>query len=273
MSDVKPVGSNKAAYKRRQLPAQAGQALTEFLVVALALIPLFLLIPMIAKYQDIGHSTQMASRYAAFEATIRNDAHGAYKTDAKLAEEVRRRYFSNPDAPIKTNDVAGDFKAQQNLFWRDPTDKPLIKNFSDITVASSFSNASDEDIFNLAPPLNPAASKKMGLQTQHIYKTNISVPLIKLPAGIKSYEPFDTVTFTVSRQTSILVDPWTSSGTQQTIDRFSPVAVVYRELAPLEPMVAFLMPALDPLGSPSPKLGQLDFWKDVVPVDRLKPRP
>ena len=90
MSDVKPVGSSKAAYKRRQLPAQAGQALTEFLVVALALIPLFLLIPMIAKYQDIGHSTQMASRYAAFEATIRNDAHGAFKTDANAAKRASR---------------------------------------------------------------------------------------------------------------------------------------------------------------------------------------
>lgn len=44
---------------------QRGQALTEFLVISVAMVPLFLLMPVIAKYQDVSHSTQMASRYSA----------------------------------------------------------------------------------------------------------------------------------------------------------------------------------------------------------------
>jgi hypothetical protein len=56
-----------------------GQALTEFLLVSLALIPLFLLLPMIGKYQDINHATQMASRYAAFDAILRNDSQNSWK--------------------------------------------------------------------------------------------------------------------------------------------------------------------------------------------------
>ena len=46
--------------------SQQGQALTEFLVASLVVVPLFLLIPMIGKYQDMAHNTLMASRYVAF---------------------------------------------------------------------------------------------------------------------------------------------------------------------------------------------------------------
>ncbi len=75
--------------------AQGGQALTEFLVVALVIVPLFLLIPLIAKYQDISNSTQLASRYVAFEATQFNDKVNAFKSETVLADEVRRRFYSN----------------------------------------------------------------------------------------------------------------------------------------------------------------------------------
>ena len=36
-----------------------GQALTEFLVISLVLIPLFLLLPVIGKYQDISHASRL----------------------------------------------------------------------------------------------------------------------------------------------------------------------------------------------------------------------
>lgn len=88
---------NRARYPRRQ----AGQALVEFLAMAAPLLGLFLLMPMIGKYQDIAHATQMASRYAAFDATVHNDAAGSSKPPAQLAAEVRRRYFSRPDAPSR----------------------------------------------------------------------------------------------------------------------------------------------------------------------------
>ena len=113
-----------------------GQALTEFLVLALALVPLFLLMTVIAKYQDIAHSVQMASRYVAFEATTRNAAASIWKPPAQLAQDVQRRFFSNPDAPVKTNDAAGNFEAHQNLFWRNHQGDTLIKNFErDVQVS------------------------------------------------------------------------------------------------------------------------------------------
>ena len=72
---------------------QRGQALLEFLVIAAALVPLFLMLPMIAKYQDIAHSTLIASRYAAFDDMVRNAAQNKQKPIEQLQDEVRRRFL------------------------------------------------------------------------------------------------------------------------------------------------------------------------------------
>ena len=106
--------------------AEGAQALAEFL--ALALVPFFLLLPMIAKYQDIAHAAEMAGRYVAFDATVRNEATGGWKSADQLAGEVQRSSFSNPAAPIKTRDTPGDFKTHHNLFLRDPLDNAPIAN-------------------------------------------------------------------------------------------------------------------------------------------------
>jgi hypothetical protein len=55
------------------IKTQHGQALVEFLVASMAIVPLFFLIPVIIKYQGINNSTQLASRYVAFDAMHRND--------------------------------------------------------------------------------------------------------------------------------------------------------------------------------------------------------
>ena len=52
----------------------AGQSAVEFLVLALALLPLFLLLPLLGKYLDLGHATEHAARYVAFESAIAGPA-------------------------------------------------------------------------------------------------------------------------------------------------------------------------------------------------------
>lgn len=183
---------NRARYPRRQ----AGQALVEFLAMAAPLLGLFLLMPMIGKYQDIAHATQMASRYAAFDATVHNDAAGSSKQPDQLAAEVRRRYFSRPDAPIKTGDTAGDFDAHRNPLWTDPAGNPLIPRFSTISVSfgesqstahsNAFKASRDGVPFRIVPL---ASHTQLDLRAQGIYRANISVPLANLPAGIQSYPP------------------------------------------------------------------------------------
>jgi hypothetical protein len=257
---------------------QQGQALTEFLVAAVAIIPLFLLIPLIAKYQDINHTTQAASRYAAFEAMTRNDSVSTWKTPSQLADEVRRRFFSNPDAPIKTNDVAGDFQAHQNLFWRGPRNEPLIKEIrNDVQVSfgqsnstnhsGGFSGASDGTPFILRSQLD--------LQARGIYTANVSVALVNMPDGLKFYEPFNQINLRVTRSTSLAIDPWTARSPQQVESKIarSPAVFPVGQLSAVSPIVDGAVTLIElPGGIRGPRLGQLDFWRDVVPEDRLRSR-
>ena len=265
----------------RPRASQHGQALTEFLVTAVALVPLFLLMPLIAKYQDIAHSTQMASRYVAFDAFARNDSVSTWKSESQLADEVRRRFFSNADAPVKTDDVAGDFLANHNLFWRDPNGDVLIQDFGrDVTVsygavgttgtthAAGFIAASDGTPFVLRDAL--------GLVPRGIYTANVSVKLANMPSGLKFFEPFDTIDLSITRGTSVAIDPWTARSPEQIETKIAadPTIFPVGSLAEISPIVNAGVALVDlPGGLSGPKLGQLEFWRDVVPEDRLKARP
>ncbi|MDO9597442.1 MAG: hypothetical protein Q7J47_06960 [Azoarcus sp.] len=245
--------------------------------MALALMPLFLLIPIIAKYQDISHSTQMAARYAAFDATIRNDsAEGAWKSEGQLADEIRRRFFGSSDTPIKTSDVAGDFNAHRNLFWRGPDGQPLLRNFSDVTVSfgsaqgsthnTGFEAVNDMAIFGLL-------ASGLGLGSRGIYTANVSVSLADLPAGLALYRPFDSINLTMTRSTTLLLDPWTAKSPAEVEGRILNSASIFPagNLASISGVVDGFVSIIElPAGLQGPKLGQLEFWRDVVPRDRLK---
>ncbi|MDY7574989.1 hypothetical protein [Actimicrobium sp. CCI2.3] len=259
--------------------SQRGQSVVEFLVLSVALVPLFLLFPLIGKYQDIRHATQMASRYAAFDATTRNDIQSVdgWKPEAQLADEIRRRFFSNSSAPIKTNDVAGDVDANRNLAWRDPYNNPLIERFSDVSLtfgnggsthADGFSTAFDSTPFNRVPLAN---SGTMGLQAPGIYTANVSVKLANLPAGIKSIVPFDTIDLSMQRHTSLLFEPWSSPSPQETENRFGKLAPVPGALSALSPIIDLGVNYVDMFKVTPPEFGNLQKWRDVVPQDRLRP--
>jgi hypothetical protein len=255
-----------------------GQALVEFLVLALALLPLFLLMPMIAKYQDVAHAAQMASRYVSFESMTRNAGAGSWKPEAQLAQQARRRFFGNSDAPIKTDDGAGNFPANQNLFWRSPGQQALIADIGrDVTLhfgtasgtahRDGYSAADDGLPFNLVG----AAAQRMGLQSDGIYTAQVDVALLNLPAGLKNYAPFDSINLTMKRHTSVLVDAWTASNPGQVESRIDhPVLFPGALLAPARQLVDPVIGVVELFHVPGPGLGELAFWRDVVPADRLK---
>lgn len=278
---------------------QRGQALTEFIAIALALVPLFLLMPMIAKYQDIAYATEMAGRYVAFEATLHNDGMSNWKPPAQLAGEVRRRFFSNADAPIKTGDTAGDFKANQNLFWRDPKDNAMIGRFDrDVNVsfgpaggiahADAFSAASDNDPFKGTPlPFN--VSDKLNLKSPGVYSAAVNVAVADLPADLdgftQSYRELKNIGLHVSRHTSVLADSWTAKNPAHVEQRingrtlfagahFTQTGVGTAAAAAVGAAATVMeSPSYFPRACPQPcgpKLGKLDYWSDTVPADRLR---
>jgi hypothetical protein len=269
--------------------SQRGQALVEFVVFSVALLPLLLLIPMIAKYQDISSTTQAASRYVAFEAMNRNaDTVNGWKDEASLANEVRRRFYSNNDAPIKSGDVAGDFKAQQNLFWRDPTDRALIEQINrDVTVTYGNGNGTTHQAGFIAnSSANDGAfagfNNNMNLSNTGVYQANVAVKLLNVPADLALHKPFDTLNLSIRRSTSLALNPWTATDHGQVNQRVGnsgavfPVGQVQGLTALLDPLVAAAeLPGRILGGSggktSGPMIGRLDFWTDVVPADRLRP--
>jgi len=265
-------------------PGRRGQALTEFLVLAAALVPLFLLLPLIAKYQDVAGQVQMASRYVTFEAMTRNDAQSSWKTPAELAGDVRRRFFGNADAPIKTGDVAGNFMAHQNLFWRRPDGTPLIADFdSDVAVSfgpdhqpdhdHGFTSAADGEPFDgvASAAVGIDTADKLGLASRGIYTGNVVVRLAKLPAELKAYQPFDSINLDIGRHTSVAIDGWSARSAAQTQSRIdSGVLVPATKLRAIAAVVNGSISLVEVGQIHGPKLGELDFWQDTVPEDRLK---
>lgn len=271
-----PARPRSACQPRRQY--LRGQALTEFLALALAIVPLYLLIPVIAKYQDMAAQVEMAGRYVTFEAMTRNDAQSSWKTPAELAGEVRRRFLGNADAPIKTGDVAGNFLANQNLFWRGPDGTALIKDFdADVSVsfgpqrspaqADAFSPANDGAAFNAVAQ----TADKLGLRARGIYTGNVTVRLANLPAGLKMYEPFDSINLDIVRHTSVAINGWQAKDPAQVQSRIdNRVLVPATALRGIAPVVNASVTLLEMGHVQGPKLGQLDFWSDVVPSDRTR---
>lgn len=260
----------KAGHARHQ----RGQALTEFLVLAFALVPLFLLMPVLAKLQDLAHSTQMAARYAAFEAMARHPGAGGFQPEAQLADRLRRRFFGHAGAPIHTGEGADEVPAQRHAFWRRPDGSPLIEHFDDVRLgfgsggqgashADGLARASDGDAY--------ALHDRLKLDAHGIYTATVSVRLADLPAGLKAYEPFDRLGLVVSRGTSLAIDPWSARGPQQVQDRLNDTVVFPGRL--LRSGADVLAPVLQlvelPGGLKPPRLGELGFWQDVVPPDRL----
>lgn len=258
---------------------QAGQALTEFLVASIALVPLFLLLPMIGKYQDLSHATMMASRYVAFEATQRNDAVNSWKPEAQLAQEVRRRFFSNSDAPIKTGDAAGNFTAHRNGHWVDMRGNPLLPDI-DNAVNVSFGSARAANhagaFSGSSGGLPFALASRFGLRARDIYTANVTVRVANLPAGLRFIQPFDTLNLEFTRSTSLLLDTWAERGPNQVQDRLGDSFInPMRTLSSSRGMVDLAVQALDGnligLGSiRGPRLGELQYWQDTVPEDRLR---
>jgi hypothetical protein len=261
-----------------------GQGLTEFLVVALVLVPLFLLMPMIAKYQDLVYQTQLASRYVTFDASARNEWQNSWKDPAQLAGEVRRRFYSSPDAPIKTNDTAGNVEADRNHFWRGPTNEPLIADFdTDIAISfgegrtdsqsTSLKTAKDGDPFNKVGSIDIGANiaDQLSLKTTGIFTGNVSVKLANTPDFLKSYQPFDKIDLSITRRTSLVVNGWDANSPQKVAERLdSKLLILGTLLRPVGSVAGVFITLFEAGQVETPRLGQLDFWQDVIPSDRLK---
>jgi hypothetical protein len=119
----------------RQHP-QRGQSLVEVVVLAAALLPLLLAIPLLAKYQDVRHAAIAASRTAAFECSVRlDDCPGATEQEA-LLNDLRRRHFGRHDRDLLSADAMAEEPPpeQRNRFWAGRRGSSLLAASSDVSL-------------------------------------------------------------------------------------------------------------------------------------------
>jgi hypothetical protein len=242
---------NKHSFASRQ----RGQSTVEFVVLALVLTPLFIAVPLVGKYIDLMNATESASRYVAFEAMARNSA-SSWKSDAELAAEVRRRFFSNSDAPIKTGDVVGDFAAHRNPMWTDHTGRPFMSRFAeDVGVRTQVDSRNALAAATLADPL--------GLSERNWYTASVTVRT----AAIPEFAPFAAAGLNISRRTMLLADAWTARDAAQVRLRIEDAApYTYPPRAARE---AFDVIGTIPATIYDPRMRMGDHDWDVVPCDRL----
>lgn len=239
-----------------------GQSTVELLVLSLVLLPLFLIVPLLGKQLDIAQAAASASRYIAFEGMVR---HGSslqpWKSDAQLADEVRRRFFSTSDAPVKTDDLAGDFSAHRNPLWTDHRGDPLLPAFAANLGAVSQRAA-------LTQPVGAVFASGMGLDTDNLHAGTVRVAV----ADVAALEPFDALGLRIQRHTTVLVDSWSASGPEGVRavlrrDRWNPAG--HFPFGPLDAVISPLRPFAAVLeGSQLPEIGRVD--PDVVPEDRIR---
>lgn len=115
---------------------QRGQSLVEVVVLAAALLPLLLAIPLLAKYQDVRHAAIAASRTAAFECSIRPDVCPNASEQAAMLNDLRRRHFGRHDRDLMSADAMAEEPPpeQRNRFWVDRRGASLLAASSDVSL-------------------------------------------------------------------------------------------------------------------------------------------
>lgn len=259
-----------------------GQGMVELAVCAAVLVPLFLLIPIVAK---LGHGKQMAmqaARNAAWEATVADkatiDADYASPTPT-LKRKVLDRNFAAADAPIRsrsTGNTSGPFEDQMlNTF----SNRKLLEK-GDLTVPRT-SNAGSPGFLDEAAKLLPAAyiapskfpPNRKGYVTAQVA---LNYRDLKTADGrpARFLEPFDNLDLVDKRHQTLLADAWNASGPRsgkrsviETVKPLVPVSY-FEGLDPLLDTFKVLAPILPMVGS----LGDLEIGTiepDVVPSDKL----
>ena len=125
-------------HKRRE----RGQALVEMIVAGLFfLVPLFLAVVALGKFLDVQHTTNMGSRYAAWERTVWYEGGGQFdtinapnrKSASQIHSELAVRVFNDRSRNVSviadTDKNATTFANGTDPLWHDNAHVPFLRQF------------------------------------------------------------------------------------------------------------------------------------------------
>ena len=210
---------------------QAGQAMTEFLVVAVTLlIPLFVMIPVLAKIISQSHDMHIGARYAAWERTAwyhsdRPPPHGntsaaqaVAKSDQQVAHEIDSRIFATGAQPVVSG-AGTRYRLDPFLQHLNPELDPLLHDYSGNTSVNSFSRQASEEQSpgGTAGAMNRAVEEigeytRFDLNTEGLYTAQVDVDLIDLTDIFGADVDMSALRMTASN--SLFVEAWEAGGTE-----------------------------------------------------------
>lgn len=240
--------------------AASGQSTTEFLVLALVLVPLFLSLPLLGKYLDLTQATEQAARYVAFETAIQGPARPTPGAGT-LASEVRQRFFSLPQAPILSRSGEASATAHvPNPLWTDHRGHHLLDDpASRIAVELAAREDSTPAVALLAGP------RGLDLPTGNEHAGTIRVT----PRDIPGLPPFENLGLAISRHQILLGHTWSAAGSvdyARRIERAGPLAYPIQPLALIGSTVGRILPPL--VLDRAIEVGRIDA--EILPCDRLE---
>jgi hypothetical protein len=203
-----------AAMKTRFRRRETGQALVEFLVAAIVIVPLFILLPLLGKYHDVKQSSIAASRKLAFECTVRYEDCASLNSNPAFADEIRTRFYAGNREPVLSNDRPGAdalANANGNPLWRDRAGRPLLERYSDVGIRADARNvnpgaASLANVAGIGPD-------GFGLDLRRgAFDARVQVALSRQNGGQNFLNQLDSLALTMQFHTAILTNAWDASG-------------------------------------------------------------
>ena len=254
-----------------------GQALTEIVVMAAILVPLFLLIPIVAKYGHIKQMAQQAARNAAWEATATRNH--ALPDIHNLERKALDRNFAAADAQIRSDvgssAASGEFGDQMlNTF-----SKHKLLERDNLKLQSLRETGSPgylDDAVKVLPRVGSFPPNPKGYVTAQV---KLNIRDLKLADGSPAHylEPFDNLNLALVRKQSLLVDAWNASGPQsgeRSVVTWVKPLTPSSKLEGLDKLLDMfkpleMLPIIGAIGRLEPGI----IKPDVVPADKLAEYP
>ena len=249
---------------------QRGQALTELLVLCLALLPLMGAIVVIGRYQSLARATDMASSFAAFDATRQPSLPDLSAT----SDELRALFYALPSTPLDHATMAQP-ALPTPPYWVSGADHPLFRNTRQDVQALPGAAGSVP-----GPALDPSVGRDafqpvaslMTLPDGGLYRVHVRVSLSPAWAAAGSDHADAIPALTMERSGAVLIQTWQASGPTEVIQRVEADPLIFPgpELQGLAMLFDPLVLDVDRFGSVTgPALGTASLWNDMVPADRL----
>lgn len=267
-----------------------GQAMVELLIVGgFVLVPLFLAIPLLAKYMDVRNAAVQASRYAAWERTVWFGGDAAseaqllgwtsstkWKANEKNDSAIRQDIAVRQLARAGDGFITGGGNHQgTNLFWQDRT-STVLANYNDVQNsiaardAPGTMNAVLDPIVSVASLLGPFV-----LEMKGNYKATVNISARDIDTSHFLFKPNTTVGFQESNV--LLANGWSANGANDTsktsvrqqVKGLTPLSLLNVEVGGFN-ITKLILSIASIL---APELSKFEPGKiepDVIPADRKK---